>query len=497
MHIKFTGFLLVLLFAAAVGAQTPPDTKKAEADEKRLKEAVEFLRETSMDVNNMRSIENRISFNAELASLMWFHDDKEARSMYAGVISDFRQLLTEYDLLLNAPQVGAEEEDSGGFLFGGPGRSPVERKFRVAMAVRQQIAMTLAEHEPEMAFAFYYDCVSLITNPEKRKLLESSDKYFEFQLLRQIAETNASKALQYGVESLKNGVESQHIELLKKIYQKDADKGVDFGAAILSKLKSDRTKIKNSYLYSSLLSFGSENIEASKKAGGKKAVYSQNDLRDIADQFGQFLLESDDAISEQWADVIEKFAPARAVQVRSKARRAKGETRAYGTNAANTAAGGVAKAYGDPVSNSNTPRRVDPDEERADREREERAKAEQKMMEDVKKLGTKKLPKEDQERIVAQARKIISQTPGSEKKIIALSMLASQVARVGDKELAGEIMRDAERFVNPQPKNYRDFLLSWMLASGYAEADPDKAFPILDDVISRANETISAFVKVA
>jgi hypothetical protein len=58
-------------------------------------------------------------------------------------------------------------------------------------------------------------------------------------------------------------------------------------------------------------------------------------------------------------------------------------------------------------------------------------------------------------------------------------------------------MRDAERLVNPEPKNYQDFMLSWMLASGYAEANPDKAFPILENTFLRANETISAFIKVA
>jgi len=57
-------------------------------------------------------------------------------------------------------------------------------------------------------------------------------------------------------------------------------------------------------------------------------------------------------------------------------------------------------------------------------------------------------------------------------------------------------MRDAERLVNPAPKNYQDFLLTWMLASGYANSDPDKAFPILEETIGRANDTLAAFVKV-
>ncbi|MGB7209906.1 MAG: hypothetical protein WBD27_14690, partial [Pyrinomonadaceae bacterium] len=70
------------------------------------------------------------------------------------------------------------------------------------------------------------------------------------------------------------------------------------------------------------------------------------------------------------------------------------------------------------------------------------------------------------------------------------------VAKMGDKELASEIMKDAQNLINPSPRNYQDFLLSLMLASGYAEADPDKAFPLLEDTIMRANETLSAFVKV-
>ena len=75
-------------------------------------------------------------------------------------------------------------------------------------------------------------------------------------------------------------------------------------------------------------------------------------------------------------------------------------------------------------------------------------------------------------------------------------MLAKQVSSSGDRELAAEIMKDAQNLINPQPKNYQDYMLTWMLAAGYAEADPEKAFPLLEDTILRANETISAFVKV-
>jgi hypothetical protein len=148
------------------------------------------------------------------------------------------------------------------------------------------------------------------------------------------------------------------------------------------------------------------------------------------------------------------------------------------------------ESNGSTMSNSNTAARS------VDEERESRRKAEQKLFEDLSSLSGKTLSKEERDKFVEQARKVIAGTPGRDKKLTALSLLAAQVARMGDKVLAAEIMQDAERYANPQPKNYQDFMLTWMLASGYAATDPDRAFTLLESTILRANETISAFVKV-
>lgn len=485
--------------AGFAGAQTTSQTRTDENAAKLEKEAVEFLRETAGEVNRLRTMENRISFNSELASLMWFHDEKEAKAMYGGVVSDFKQLLAIFDMQMNSAEVPDDEEYSGG-LFGSYGKSKVERKFRTAMQVRQQIAMSLAEHAPELAFNFFYDSLNLITNPQFRKETEQSDKNFELQLIKQIAETNAAKALDYGKNSIKDGLDFNHIELLKKIYAKDADKGVEFGAAILSRLKTDKSTLKNTYFYSSLLNFAAENLEASKKQGGKKAIYGQNDIRDIADQFAQVIIDGTLSVesysAEGYASQIDKYAPGRGAQIRAKFKNAKTgdgyESMMYPSNAVRAVkTSGYGNGNSGMSSNSNSG--VSP----AQAEREKREKAEKQMIGDINKLGTKSLPKEERDKIIAQARKIISETRGKDKKIAALGLLGAQVARLGDKDLANEIMRDAERLVNPQPKNYQDFMLSWMLAAGYAEADPDKAFPLLESTILRANETISAFIKVA
>ena len=112
-------------------------------------------------------------------------------------------------------------------------------------------------------------------------------------------------------------------------------------------------------------------------------------------------------------------------------------------------------------------------------------------------LGTKKLSDEERQKVVADARRIISGSNDRIQKITGLTMLGTQVAKIGDEDLAAQIMRDAEALVDPRPRNARDFLCSWMLVSGYAGTDPDKAFRLLDDLIYRANGVIDAAIRVA
>jgi hypothetical protein len=494
-------FALILSLTAIVAAQTVSEKKATEDRENLQKEAVAFLRETLTDVNSMRSLENRISFTAELAGLMWFHDEREARAMYGGVINDFRDLLTRYDAQINS--LGITPEDGDGrsspmsFMMEPTDKSRALRRIAIAMGVRQQIAMSIAEHDPDLAFAFYTDSLLAISNPEFRKRSGNGDTYFETQLLGQVAETNAAKAAQYAAKMLTKEVSYQHVELLKKIYAKDPEKGADYGGAILSRLKTDKLESSGFYVMESLMRFGGETLDASKKPGGKKPVYTNAELRELAEIFAQALLNraDSDSISQSYIEIIQKYSPGRAVQLRAKAKSSgsdysRASNRMYAaTNAAYGAANAAANSayYGDPNSNSSS---------NSNSASEEQEKAARKLMEDVQGLSTKQLPKEEREKIIAQARKIITQTPGREQKIAALGVLAAQVAKMGDKELAGDIMRDAEALVNPSPKNYRDFLLTWMLVSGYANSDPDKAFPLLEETIGRANDTLAAFIKV-
>ena len=479
-----------LLFTQFTSAQLIPEKKPTDDPAKLKKDAVAFLRETMADVNNLRTLENRISFSAELASLMWFHDEKEAKAMFIAASSDFKQLLVQFDQLANSLGDPEEGENYRGGMFADiTDRSRLYRRFQTAMQVRQQMAMSLAEHDAEVALNFYSESVQAITNPGFRKQMESRDEHFEVQLMTQIAKTNASKATQFAVKAIEKGVKYQHLELLKKIYEKDPEKGAEFAAAIFNRFKKDELKADDYWVLSSFMTITGDALAGSKKEGGKKPLLSQSELRDVADVFAQSLLNNSDEESPsglQYVDVIEKYNPGRAVQIRAKFR---GPGSGPNSGAAYTVANRAANASRT-GSNSNS------GSNSHQREQEEREKTEKQLQEDVAKLGNRELPKEEREKIISQARRILLQTPGKDKKIAGLSALAAQVRKMGDKELAAEIMRDAHNLISPLPKNYQDFLLTWMLVSGYAEADPEKAFPLLEDTIMRANDTVSAFIKV-
>ena len=112
-------FIVILL---ALTAPVWPQAAETETREERRaqvrRDAVVFLRETMGDVASMRSLENRISFTSEMAGLMWFHDEREARNIFTGVTGDFRELAMQFDAQMNAIAAygGEEEQHTGGLV---------------------------------------------------------------------------------------------------------------------------------------------------------------------------------------------------------------------------------------------------------------------------------------------------------------------------------------------------------------------------------------------
>lgn len=475
----FVNLLLIISLATVALPQTSEPDKKENAA--KLKEdAVAFLRETSSDVVNLRTPENRIGFSSELAGLMWFYDEKEARAMFNVVTNDFRQMLQQLDAQINAVSFDEGEDTqiySVPFLRGAGKQAQMYRKFSKAMSVRQQIAAAISEHDALLAYGFYNDTGAVITNP-KIKRNDYTGTYFEAQLLQKIAEQDAAKGLEFGRKSLEKGVNNTHLELLKKIYAKDADAGAAFGEEIVRKLKSGGSDDdENIYLLGSLLDLGTENKKTIKEKPSQKPILSEQDLRDVAELAARRLMnQTPEEISAYSSTVekVERYSPSRAAQIRQRMNSAAAKS----SNAKTSEGFTVKEAIVAPP----------PPREKIDTDAE--------AFESLQKLGTEKLSDEARAKAIADAGKLIEKIEDPNAKMMALSGLAVQIGKSGDKETALQIMKQAESFVNQTPRNYMDYIQLWMLAGSYAQIEPDKSFPVLESAVANLNDTISAFIKV-
>lgn len=478
---------LCFILTTSVFSQIADNKDQKEKRHELEKEAVAFLRETFRDVANLRTPENRISFNAEMAGLMWFHDEKEARSMFENVITDFKQILIQIDAQTSSMKINREDAAllDIPFIPSSNSQAKMMKKLNKAMGVRQQIAMAVSEHEPILAHEFYLQTGLVITNPDLRKQFDNRDGNFELRLLQAIAEKDPAKALEEARKSLAKGLNFQHLEILKKLYAKDAEKGAAFGEDVIGKLKSKSVDEGDTFYYLRLvLSAGAENRKALKEKPNQKPLFSEQHLRDTAETAAQIMLKrknSEEYEIEKSIELIKTFLPGRAAQIEQKIALEKKMKESAKT------------ADGEEDDEADSPEAAYLS---AARSRAEKMEEQAKIMQDLQNLGAKKLSDEERAKVIAQSRKIVAGIEEPNMKMLALSSLAAQVAKMGDKETATDILREVERFISPQPKNYMDYMQSWMLATSYSEINPDRAFALLDDAIFRLNETISAFIKV-
>ena len=313
----------VALLPFSTIAQTV-DTSALSPAEQREKDALEFLRETQVEVNGLRLVENRISFASDLAAMLWNRDEREARLLYSGVLDDFRQLVSQIDSQSNllGPKP-ADGDISDTYSMVEPSeRQKISRKFTVVSGVRQAIASNIAEHDPELALTFYYETLGSVSNPDFKKVMAQSDPSLEKKLIDRLASYDPAKAAAIARKTLDTGFKTQQVDMLRQLYAKDADKAADLAASYIAKLKSERPESLDLPAVSSLLKYGTQTLDQSRMIAGTRAIYSDSDLRDLAETLAQAVLSrSTDASASlvNYARDVERFQPARAVQIRSRA----------------------------------------------------------------------------------------------------------------------------------------------------------------------------------
>lgn len=205
---------LLLFSGLALSQQPAADVGKKDDVAENQQKALKLLESLAGDVSNLRSPENRARIGSNIADLLWDHDEKRARSMFAAAADDLKAAFTNID-----PDELSHDETLMVFAF-----------------LRSNVITRIAKHDPELALDFLQATrPTLYTKvPDHMK---GMDRAVELQLAGQVAAKNPELALKIGRQSLARGLFPDLLPTLTQIHAKNKDAARGFYTEVVNKLK--------------------------------------------------------------------------------------------------------------------------------------------------------------------------------------------------------------------------------------------------------------------
>ena len=208
--------LTLLLFPPLAAAQQPNPSDKTETDDTALREKAFDLLESLVDqIGTLQSAENRARLLSNIAGSLWTHDEKRARAVLASVENDIKAGLQN--------SLAEEPADI--------------QTFNVFLQLRYDTVERIAQYDPELALAFHKSTTIVSEKPLPGGVSES-ERNLEMRLAKEIAAKNPEMALQLGRRSLERGVSYDLLTLLAQLKRKNKDLATTFYQEIVSKLRT-------------------------------------------------------------------------------------------------------------------------------------------------------------------------------------------------------------------------------------------------------------------
>jgi len=212
----FIGVLasLLLLSFSARAQEAQRGVSESEVASVR-KKAIELLGSLAGQVESLRSTENRARIRSNIAALLWSHDEKRSRSLFALV----------------------EEDIKAGYNESDPEDARHHHTLKVFGNLRRDTLDRISKHDPELALAF----LRATRFPSHIQLpfdMKDGDKSLELRLATQIVAKNPELALKLGRQSLAKGFSPQLLPVLAQLQRKDKATALGFYKEIVDKLKT-------------------------------------------------------------------------------------------------------------------------------------------------------------------------------------------------------------------------------------------------------------------
>lgn len=500
--------LSLLLLASNAAAQTPQapkqsDEEKAKARKELERKALSLLDETLQGAQALKLAENRAALRAQAADLIWAHDEKRARALFREAVTD-----------IVAAQSNADTMRERGWML---------------IQLRAQMLYMVAGRDAQFALELLRESR---TQPEAaaqaRMYGEPDDELrLEQSLVSLVAASDPKAALRMAEESLSKGVTYNVISMLDRLRAKDSESATRFAGEIVAKLRGESlsthpeaTQVAVLLLRSALTpqppeqsSKGSQPTQGREASKPKPPVLEDGDLRDLIDvvinealkdstQGGSFgmLMQLRPLMPE-----IEKRAPARAPQLRMKLAETEktmdprmrvweqfDSLRGKSADAIlEAAAKAPAEMRGSLVSGAVMKLMQSGDVERARQVINDGLRG-QEREQMLAYLDRAELERAIRKGDTEAAKAVVSRVKSKERRAAALSELAIAFAAKDDKKSAALLLEEARGLVERQPESEKGVEALLEVARGYALVEPSKTFELIDPLIDRANDLLTA-----
>lgn len=308
----FIGFFL-FSFPLLVFAQNSDKEAKEKARQKTA-----LLEQILVDTPNLKLGENRALVYAKAGYQFWEADEKRARALFQKAIGE----------LINAQTIAEADRKS----------TTYQNELLTGQTTRPQILNAIASRDAELALEYLFktrpaaiikalstpsQTNSKISNhPANYRYLANNEFNLEQNFIRLAADQNPERAVKLLKESLKKGFSGETLNLLKKLYEKDAESANELASEIVGKLIQSKFTAENQPDYQNIntvVGFLTEFIRE-KPATEKTVKFDDSQMRNLADKLISFNLKQNGNYGYynpyQIIPIAEKLAPAAVEQLK-------------------------------------------------------------------------------------------------------------------------------------------------------------------------------------
>ncbi|HEX8776078.1 MAG TPA: hypothetical protein VF735_21090 [Pyrinomonadaceae bacterium] len=477
-------------------AQATPEQQKAQQELER--KALALLDEIIADTKALKSPENRILIKVAVADLLWPRNEARARTLYKEAANNFTEVLTADG---DAGAMDVQFTDN-------------------STELRRALIQSIARHDPQWARDILRSTRPAAAAQPAGGHAPGSERELQLEqsIASQIAASDPKQALELAEQTLSKGVSYELLNTVSLLMRKDREAAARLSSKIVTKLQTENLATNEEALNAAfrlltMLSRNPESALSKTSATSQPAILTQQELRDLTEMIVTGALNSTSNNSYKIIMLrpllpeIERYAPARIAQVRSRlAEAVKREERNGGmsgelqeimqngtVDAILEAAPKAPEMIRNHIYLSAAMKAVEQgDSDRARQIIEDNASdpAQRKyMMADIERMMMMKAAAEGNMELTRQ---MLSRLRTNEERVMALTQLATVASTKGDKKAALALLDEARSMVGSRAKNFAQLGAQLQVARGYARLDPARSLLILEPMIDQLNELVGA-----